>query len=94
MDEREIRRHGSATRLTMLRILDAGGPVDEAGIFQGWLRMRPELSARHIQELPRMIHGLVWKLEILEWVRCVDGAYELTALGTRALELTQATRAS
>ncbi|MCT9001670.1 hypothetical protein [Microbacterium memoriense] len=94
MDEREIRRHGSATRLAVLRILDAGGPADEAGILEGWLRTRPELSARHIQELPRMIHGLVWKLEILEWVRCVDGIYELTSLGNRVLDLAKMARAS
>lgn len=94
MDEREIRRHGSATRLAVLWILDAEGPADEAGILDGWIRTRPELSARHIQELPRMIHGLVWKLEILEWVRCVDGVYELTSLGNRVLDLTKMSRAN
>ena len=94
MDEREIRRHASATRLTVLRILDAGGPADEAGILEGWLRMRPELTPRHVEELPRMIHGLVWKLEILDWVRRVEGVFELTTLGKRVLDRANLARAS
>ena len=74
-------RHLTAPRLAVLQILADCGPVVEAGIREAWSASRPDMSPRHVRELPRMIRHLLWRLEILGWVTLSERGYELTDSG-------------
>ncbi|WP_448002171.1 hypothetical protein [Agromyces bauzanensis] len=74
-------RHLTAPRRAVLQILADHGPIDEAGIRAAWRASRPDMSPRHVRELPRMIRHLLWRLEILEWVALGEHGYELTDVG-------------
>ncbi len=78
-------RHLTLPRRTVLQLLAAHGPLDQAGIRESWLASRPAMAQRHVRELPRMIRHLLWRLEILEWVALGERGYELTESGRRVL---------
>lgn len=84
MDDALIRRHSSAVRALVMEIIADKQPISAEAIVATWASRHPELSPRHRSALPRMTRQILWRLENLEWVKCVDTGYRLTDLGARA----------
>lgn len=83
MDGTTDRRHLTAARALVLDILAHGGPLTGEQIVTEWTARRPDMSARHRQQLPRMLVDILWRLTNLEWIAHDGQRYRITPAGTQ-----------
>lgn len=74
MDGTTDRRHLTAARALVLDILAGASPLTSEQIVTEWTARQPDMSARHRQQLPRMLSEILWRLTNLEWVATTVGA--------------------
>jgi len=83
MEATTDRRHLTGTRALVLDILADAGPLTSEQIVTRWTARRPDMSARHRQQLPRMLSEILWRLTNLEWVIYDGQRYRITSAGTQ-----------
>ncbi len=86
MDGTTDRRHLTAARALVLDILTDAGPLTSEQIVTEWTARRPDMSAQHRQQLPRMLVDILWRLTNLEWIAHDGQRYRITSAGGRMLE--------
>ena len=83
MDGTTDRRHLTAARALVLDILAGASPLTSEQIVTEWTARQPDMSARHRQQLPRMLSEILWRLTNLEWVAHDGRRYRVSSAGTQ-----------
>lgn len=83
MDGTTDRRQLTAARALVLDILTDGGALTSEQILTRWTERRPDMSARHRQQMPRMLSDVLWRLINLQWIAHDHQRYRITPAGTQ-----------